>query len=404
MGEKLSKILMIFSVMILTLGVGVVHGDEVEDDNGSRAIKYTGDPEKVSTPTYVNGILLVNKQNPLPHTYKPSNTTRGDYSGEQNAFNALDKMFEEAKKDGVNLKIVSAYRSYERQKELYDEYVQNKGKELADTFSARPGYSEHQTGLTFDVLGGSTTQLTEEFGDTTEGKWIANNAYKYGFIVRYPKGKDYITGYQYEPWHLRHIGVTEAQKMKESGKSTLEEYLDVVGKSGSVIDKDKESGTGSGSDINKPGVGEFGGSEREKFDPFRTHKTNTSSVGLDSSNTTLPGEASYIFMVKSEQIYKFFRTVMFLISAVLVVFISLQMVSLVIAVRGDGQQGEKARKVESFLFGGDGYGATTMEHSKIIITNIFLLMIILTLVLGSYYVGIQGRIYAAIAYILEFLF
>ena len=140
---------------------------------------------------------------------------------------ALKEMFTAAKADGSNLLIASAYRSEASQKALHASYVAQKGAAAADTDSARAGYSEHQTGLAVDV--GRTDHRCEVeacFADTAEGKWIAQNAYKYGFIVRYPAGKQANTGYVYEPWHLRYVGKDLAKAIYDSGQ-TMEEFFDL---------------------------------------------------------------------------------------------------------------------------------------------------------------------------------
>ena len=131
---------------------------------------------------------------------------------------AFEEMQAAAALDNINLFIASGYRSYDYQVELYDKYVRIDGKEQADTYSARPGHSEHQTGLTADI-----NSADESFDDTPEALWLDKNCYKYGFIVRYPKGKEKYTGYEYEPWHLRYIGKEKAKIIYESGLS-LEEY------------------------------------------------------------------------------------------------------------------------------------------------------------------------------------
>ena len=164
--------------------------------------------------TYINGILIVNKTYALPSTYSP------DVDSEANA--ALAKMFQAAKADGISLTVVSGYRSYERQNTLYNNYVARDGVEAADTYSARPGHSEHQTGLAFDL-----NSLEESFGETKEGIWLREHCWEYGFIIRYPKGKEDITGYMYEPWHVRYLGETVAKSVFESGLC-LEEYLNVT--------------------------------------------------------------------------------------------------------------------------------------------------------------------------------
>ena len=122
---------------------------------------------------------------------------------------------------GLNLSLISGFRSYELQNSVYNNYVSWYGQASADTFSARPGHSEHQTGLAFDI-----GKLENSFGETASGKWLAENCHLYGFIIRYPKGKQNITGYKYEPWHVRYLGVDIATKVKNSGL-TLEEYLGI---------------------------------------------------------------------------------------------------------------------------------------------------------------------------------
>jgi D-alanyl-D-alanine carboxypeptidase len=126
------------------------------------------------------------------------------------------------------MKYVSGYRSYAKQEQLYNSYVANDGQAAADTYSARPGFSEHQTGLAVDIGEGGSCDLETCFENTASAKWVAANAYKYGFIVRYMKGKEASTGYQYEPWHLRYLGVSEATSVYNSGK-TLEEYYGIPG-------------------------------------------------------------------------------------------------------------------------------------------------------------------------------
>lgn len=171
---------------------------------------------------YVNGILVVNKVYALPSTYNP-----GINSLAQKGVNA---MVAAAKTEGVYMSVISSYRSYSYQATLYNNYVKRDGQAAADRYSARPGHSEHQTGLAFDFGGSNQSHWLEtSFADTKEGKWLAGNAHKYGFILRYPKGKESITGYMFEPWHFRYVGSGESPKIKASGK-TLEEYLGVRGK------------------------------------------------------------------------------------------------------------------------------------------------------------------------------
>ncbi|MGE7666305.1 M15 family metallopeptidase [Ureibacillus composti] len=188
---------------------------EVVDDNGYIA----GQPE-ATEPTYVDGVLIANKKYPLPKTFQPGEDV--------DARAAFELMAADARKAGFELVAFSTYRSYEYQQTLYNNYVERDGKENADRYSARPGYSEHQTGLAFDIgeVGREDLWLTSEFGETEAGKWLVNNAHKYGFILRYPQGKEKITGYMYESWHFRYLGIQLATDVKRSSL-TLEEYLGI---------------------------------------------------------------------------------------------------------------------------------------------------------------------------------
>ena len=125
----------------------------------------------------------------------------------QEAARAVEMLFTQAEHDGLQLTSVSAYRSYLRQQEIFTHNSKVRGETEANKVSARPGESEHQTGLAIDVSAPAVDyQLIEEFGETKEGRWLRENAHKYGFIIRYPKGKEETTGYQYEPWHIRYVG------------------------------------------------------------------------------------------------------------------------------------------------------------------------------------------------------
>lgn len=163
--------------------------------------------------TYVNGVLIANKTYELPENYNPGLDSQTS--------SAFETMKAAASADGISLWIVSGFRSYDTQEELYNNYVEKDGKEEADRYSARPGHSEHQTGLALDL-----NSLETSFEDTPEGQWLASNCYKYGFIIRYQKNKESVTGYMYEPWHVRYLGVDLATKVYNSGKC-LEEYLGI---------------------------------------------------------------------------------------------------------------------------------------------------------------------------------
>lgn len=189
-----------------------------------------------------NTMALVNKQYYLPENYTPEDLVRPAVSfsfGEEEiekslmrkeAAAALEKMFAEAKTNNIELFAVSGYRSYSRQKTLFDAEVNRVGEEKAMQAVAIPGSSEHQSGLAMDISSKSVRfYLVEDFEDTVEGKWLAENAHRFGFILRYPKGKESITDYMYEPWHFRYVGVKAAKIIYENNW-TLEEYFNEVKK------------------------------------------------------------------------------------------------------------------------------------------------------------------------------
>ncbi len=179
--------------------------------------------------------VFVNKEYGLPEDYIPSDLIEPDikfyfsYFDEKrllrsDAANALEKLVAAAEKKDLEIVGVSGYRSFYRQKAIYTKNVRTMGKERTDMYSAVPGYSEHQTGWAIDLSCASVHyDLEEEFADTSEGKWLAKNCYKYGFIIRYPKGKESLTGYAYEPWHVRYVGVKLATFL-HINNMTLEEY------------------------------------------------------------------------------------------------------------------------------------------------------------------------------------
>lgn len=181
---------------------------------------------------------LVNRDYLLPANYIPRDLVEPKvrFSSETHddkrklrkvASRALEKMFRAAEKKKIILYGVSGYRSYQRQKNIYNRNVALHGKKATDALSAKPGTSEHQTGLTIDVSSSSMSGLlSKRFATTREGKWLAKNAHKYGYVVRYPQGKAKITGYSYEPWHIRYVGVTVATYLYKN-KLTMEEYYGV---------------------------------------------------------------------------------------------------------------------------------------------------------------------------------
>lgn len=178
--------------------------------------------------TSVDGVIIVNKTYKISENYEPENmvpfgkTEIIDYVKD-----AFDKMNAVASKEGLNLTPSTCYRSYSFQKTLYDKYVSEDGIKKADTYSARPGHSEHHTGLAIDL-----SPVSDAFEKTPESDWIKENAYKYGFIIRYQKGKEDETGYKYEPWHLRYVGENLSKKLYNGDGTfeTLESYFGLTSK------------------------------------------------------------------------------------------------------------------------------------------------------------------------------
>ncbi|GKU80868.1 D-alanyl-D-alanine carboxypeptidase family protein [Niallia sp. NCCP-28] len=203
-------------------------------------IKVVDGRNIIQNPT--NTVSLVNKEYGLPDGYAPEDLVRpnvafsfGDQDIEKSymrkaAAEALEKMFAQAKKEGVILYAVSGYRSYDRQTVLFDAEVKRVGEEKAIQAVAYPGNSEHQTGLAMDISSESSDfLLSDDFGKTAEGKWLEDNAHHFGFILRYPEGKDKITGYKFEPWHFRYVGEKSAKDIYDNDW-TLEEYFQIVKK------------------------------------------------------------------------------------------------------------------------------------------------------------------------------
>ncbi len=205
-----------------------VRGEDT-DDNDSAA-PQSNKAEAPAPPvhdteglTYIDGVLLVNKEHSLPATFAPML--------EQVCYDQFTALSTAASKEGLSIYIGSSYRSYKDQETIYNNYIEEEKKkgnteeqavEIVDTYSARAGYSEHQSGLCIDV-----NTINNAFGYTQESAWLSEHAHEYGFIIRYPLGKENITGYQYEPWHIRYVGSKIARKIYRSGQC-LEEYLGVA--------------------------------------------------------------------------------------------------------------------------------------------------------------------------------
>lgn len=191
-----------------------------EPQKTEELIRYIEGQELPVEPTYVKDILIASKKYPLPSTFAPGES--------EEARAAYKKLEAAALLDGFNLTAFSTYRSFEYQTGLYQRYTERDGAEEADRYSARPGYSEHQTGLAFDIGEVNREQdwASARFGDTEAGKWIAANGHRFGFIMRYPEGKEAITGYMHESWHFRYVGLEIATEIYNQ-KITLEEYLGI---------------------------------------------------------------------------------------------------------------------------------------------------------------------------------
>lgn len=178
--------------------------------------------------TYIDDIIVVNKTYSLSNNFTPNNLV--SINGYIKVVDYVKEAFDELKSDalalGLNIYASSGYRSYNDQNYIYNNYVRIDGQEKADTYSARAGYSEHQTGLAIDL-----NTIDMSFDDTSESNWIREACYKYGFIIRYPKDKDSITGYMYEPWHIRYVGKELAKILYNDGEwITLEEYYGIDSK------------------------------------------------------------------------------------------------------------------------------------------------------------------------------
>lgn len=184
-------------------------------------------------------LVLANVENPLPEGFAPPELTAitGEYSVDSRIAEAVSRMFAAAKGDGISLVICSAYRSKDYQQTLYDRKIQefiDAGEDeqeavaTAGTIVAVPGTSEHQTGLALDIVTTSYQVLDEGFAETPAFRWLSEHAQEYGFVLRFPKNKQALTGIIYEPWHYRYVGIDNARRMNESDYC-LEEYVYVLG-------------------------------------------------------------------------------------------------------------------------------------------------------------------------------
>lgn len=229
-GNILKRIIILGAIIVPTLGTyNFINIINDKNNNSNTNLVQAQELSKLElgirnyipgiSPLIIDGIITVNKEYILPQDYTP------DKQKESQMYDAFEKMRLDAKNDGLTISIKSGYRSYEVQKELYEYYVKKDGEEKASTYSAKPGTSEHQLGLAIDISNGNKTKtIGDWFNDTPQAQWLYKNAHKYGFILRYPKGKEHITGYKYESWHYRYVGTEHSYNFIENDL-TLEEYL-----------------------------------------------------------------------------------------------------------------------------------------------------------------------------------
>ncbi len=243
------KIILLLAVIAIITTVYFFLNQKAEAPGNSNNSSAGGDPASVNIPAedlakYTIDVqesiyYIVNKNRPISTSYVPANLLKpdvalvpGDNPQEQQlrseAAQAAEAMFDAAKNSGFDLVMTSGYRSAQLQEIIYDGYVARDGQAAADRYSARAGTSEHQTGLAVDITTpGQQCYLEACFADTPEGRWLKQNAHKYGFHLRYQKGKEDITGYQFEPWHFRYVGGDLAQRLHDSGQ-TMEEFFGLL--------------------------------------------------------------------------------------------------------------------------------------------------------------------------------
>lgn len=207
-------------------GGSIIVEDSFDDIKCSGSVKakiVPPEPVKENGVTYVGGVLIVNKKYSLPSDFGSELILDDDAGTGLIIDEAYDALLEMREASGYEMPIVSGFRSYRTQTAIYNRNVAEYGEAEANTWSAKPGESEHQTGMAIDI-----SSLEQSYGDTEEGKWLAANCHKYGFIIRYQKEKESVTGYIFEPWHVRYLGESTARLVHDSGLA-LEEFLGVEG-------------------------------------------------------------------------------------------------------------------------------------------------------------------------------
>lgn len=230
--------ILVLAIALLFLAVFWLYRQHSSPDNQQSTTAITFDKTQYALDDPLSPWLVVNKQRPLvPKTYVPPDlraptmplkwaATAEAMQLRDQAASALETLVAEAKQQGIELQLLSGYRSYATQTTIYDSEVRGFGQAIADQESARPGYSEHQTGWAAD-LGATdgTCDIQACFADTPEGQWLAANAHAYGFVIRYAPNKTSVTGYVYEPWHLRYVGTVLSEEMHRTDIQTLEEFF-----------------------------------------------------------------------------------------------------------------------------------------------------------------------------------
>ncbi len=238
---------LVFGFILVVIAAGVIVDVTANKLSDSQTVPVKSSPVKLQPATTYNTntassiYVIVNKQRPLkPLTYTPSDLAvpniplRSNITDDEKQVSgvvipSLEAMVMAASKQGVAINLQSGYRSYTFQAKLHTKYEEEQGKAAADSQSAQAGYSEHQTGLAVDLgdVNNPSCDVRNCFAITPAGKWLTANAYKYGFVLRYPLGKQGITGYTYEPWHFRYVGYKLAKSMQTKGVNTLEQYFNI---------------------------------------------------------------------------------------------------------------------------------------------------------------------------------
>lgn len=235
--------LLLFAAMLLILANArkatspAGSSNQARNDKSSKIVTFNKTRYSIIDPA--SAWVVVNKKRALPSNYVPAklvtpNIPLAGAAGSDNMYvssvmsSPLEQLVTGAKQAGYSLILVSGYRSYGTQASVFNGYINRDGQAMAETYSARPGHSEHQTGLAADLgRADSKCKLDACLGDTPEGQWLAEHAFEYGFIIRYPKGKERVTGYSYEPWHIRYVGAELSNELHAKGIETMEEFFDL---------------------------------------------------------------------------------------------------------------------------------------------------------------------------------